>query len=245
MTSNLATELREGTKHSHTLAENTAFMKCFLKGIVDREAFRKLVANLYLVYDALETGMRANLDNPVVKAIYFPELERKANLEADLAYYYGDNWREQIPVLDAGKTYVDRINQIAANHPELLVAHAYVRYMGDLSGGQSLKKIIRAALNLPENEGTGLHDFDAFPTPEDRRNFKFKYRDALNELSVNPVLAAEIVEEANYAFRLNRDVVHELEPDVKAAIGDRTFALMTNENHAGSTEDPASKLVAV
>jgi len=48
--STLATCLREGTQHSHTAAENTAFMKCFLKGIVEREPFRKLLANLYLVY---------------------------------------------------------------------------------------------------------------------------------------------------------------------------------------------------
>ncbi len=245
MTNNLASELREGTKHSHTLAENTAFMKCFLKGIVDREVFRKLMANLYFVYCELETAIQNNLDNPVVKAIYFAEIERKANIEKDLAYYYGENWQDLISPLEAGKTYVNRIKEVAVTNPSLLVAHAYVRYMGDLSGGQSLKKIVRKALNLPENEGTRFHEFEAFPTPEERRNFKFTYRDTLNELHLDPVLAAEIIEEANYAFRLNRDVMHELEPDVKAAIGDRTFALITKENHEGSTEDPASQLVAV
>jgi heme oxygenase len=29
---NLALRLREGTKHAHTAAENTAFMKCFFEG---------------------------------------------------------------------------------------------------------------------------------------------------------------------------------------------------------------------
>jgi heme oxygenase len=38
----LSTRLREGTQHSHTAAENTAFMKCFMKGIVEREPLRKL-----------------------------------------------------------------------------------------------------------------------------------------------------------------------------------------------------------
>ena len=37
--------------------------------------------------------------------------------------------------------YVNRINQISEEKPELLVAHAYTRYLGDLSGGQILKKI--------------------------------------------------------------------------------------------------------
>jgi hypothetical protein len=45
MHQNLAEQLREGTKHSHTAAENTAFMKCFLKGTVEQEPFRKLLAN--------------------------------------------------------------------------------------------------------------------------------------------------------------------------------------------------------
>lgn len=32
--------------------------------------------------------------------------------------------------------YVERIHYIGQNEPELLVAHAYTRYMGDLSGAR-------------------------------------------------------------------------------------------------------------
>ncbi len=39
-----------------------------------------------------------------------------------------------------GKVYVDRICDLANTQPELMIAHAYVRYLGDLSGGQSLKE---------------------------------------------------------------------------------------------------------
>ncbi|BAY62103.1 heme oxygenase [Calothrix brevissima NIES-22] len=236
MSTDLASKLREGTKHSHTMAENTAFMKCFLKGIVEREPFRKLIANLYLVYSALEEQLQRYSTHPVVSLIYFPILNRKANLEKDLAYYYGENWREQISALEAGKVYVERINEVANTEPALLVAHAYVRYMGDLSGGQSLKKIIRSALDLPENEGTGLHEFEQLPSVEAIRAFKGKYRDALNALPVDDALAEKIIAEANYAFELNRNVVHELEADVKAAIGDHVFDLITRQDLPGSTE---------
>ncbi|MDC0834545.1 heme oxygenase [Leptolyngbya valderiana BDU 20041] len=236
MSSNLAGLLREGTKHSHTAAENTAFMKCFLKGIVEREPFRKLLANLYLVYSALEEEIQNHLDNPAVKGIYFPELNRTAKLEADLAYYYGDNWREEIAPVEAGKVYVDRIREVAATQPELLVAHAYTRYMGDLSGGQSLRNIARSALDLPEDKGTGLHEFDAIPTPEARRAFKFRYRDTLNALPVSDDIAPRIVDEANLAFELNRNVMHDLEDEVKAAIGDHVFDLVTRQDKPGSTE---------
>ncbi|OUL18226.1 heme oxygenase (biliverdin-producing) [Nostoc sp. 106C] len=236
MSSELATRLREGTKHSHTMAENTAFMKCFLKGIVEKEPFRKLIANLYLVYSTLEEQLQRHSTHPVISLIYFPLLNRKANLEKDLAFYYGEDWHEQILALEAGKAYVARIQEVANTEPALLVAHSYVRYMGDLSGGQSLKKIVRSAMDLPPNQGTGLHEFEALPTVEAIRAFKAQYRDALNSLPVDDALAEKIIAEANYAFELNRNVVQELEPDVKAAIGDRVFDLITCQDQPGSTE---------
>ncbi|MFO8038310.1 MAG: heme oxygenase (biliverdin-producing) [Sodalinema sp.] len=236
MTVQLASLLRDGTGQAHTAAENTAYMKCFLKGVVQREPFRKLLANLYFVYRTLEEELERHRDNPVIAGIHFRDLERTPSLEADLAFYYGDNWREEIEPLAEGVTYVNRLKEVSETEPELLVAHAYTRYMGDLSGGQSLKNIVRSALELPETQGTRLHEFAAFPTPESRRNFKVQYRDALNELPVDEDLAQRIVEEANLAFQLNQDVMHGLEPDVKAAVGDHIFDLLTRQDKPGSTE---------
>ena len=236
--SDLASQLREGTKHSHTMAENTAYMKCFLKGIVEKEPFRKLLANLYFVYTTLEAELLRHREHPVVGLIYFPELNRKASLEKDLAFYYGDNWQSQIAPSEAGKIYVDRIKEISNSEPALLVAHSYVRYMGDLSGGQALKNIVRSALSLPPDRGTNFHQFDAFPSVEARRGFKGRYRDALNSLPVDNELIEKIVAEANDAFALNRDVMHALEPEVKAAIGDHVFDLITRQDIPGATERP-------
>ena len=236
MNQSLSQRLREGTKQSHTLSENTAFMKCFLKGIVEREPFRKLTADLYYLYSALEEEIIRHRSHPVVGMVYFPELERQAKLEDDLDYYYGDNWQALIAPSPEGEKYVARIRQISNGNPALLVAHAYVRYMGDLSGGQSLRNIVRSALDLPEDRGTGLHEFDAFPTVEARRAFKMRYRDALDSLPVDEATAQAIVDEANLAFRLNRNVFHELEPEVRAAVGDHVFELITKQDKPGSTE---------
>lgn len=236
MSHNLAQRLREGTQQSHTAAENTAFMKCFLKGIVEREPFRKLLANLYFVYSTLEAEMEAHRDHPAVGPMVFPELNRTANLEKDLTFYYGDNWREQISPLPAGQIYVDRIQEVSKTDPALLIAHAYTRYMGDLSGGQALKNIVRSAMNLPPDQGTGLHEFELLPTVEAKRTFKERYRDTLNALPIDDATIDRIVAEANYAFHLNRDVVHELEDDVRAVIGEHVFDLLTRQDRPGSTE---------
>lgn len=236
MSQNLAQRLREGTQHSHTAAENTAFMKCFLKGIVEREPFRKLLADLYFVYSTLEAAFQRHANHPIAGPLYFPELNRTANLERDLAFYYGDNWADQIEPSPAGVVYVNRILNVAEHNPALLVAHAYTRYMGDLSGGQSLKHIIRSALNLPPDRGTALHEFEQIPTAEARRAFKEKYRQALDSLPVDEATITDIVAEANLAFQLNRNVMHELENDVRLAIGEHVFDLLTRQNRPGSTE---------
>ena len=233
--SQLSVRLREGTQQSHTNAENTAFMKCFLKGIVGREPLRKLFSNLYFVYDALETALRENAGDPVLGAIYFKELDRTENLGRDLAFYYGETWQEKITPSAAGLVYRDRIQALAKSDPVLLIAHSYTRYMGDLSGGQSLKSIIRSALSLPEGYGTELYEFAQIPTLDARRAFKEFYRHALDTLPLADDTIDRIVAEANLAFSLNRDVVHELEAEVKAAIGEHTFDLLTRQDRPGST----------
>lgn len=244
MTQDLATCLREGTQHAHTLSENTAFMKCFLKGIVEWEPFRKLVADLYYVYTTLEAELARHQNHPVVGPIVFSELKRTANLEEDLIFYYGENWREQISASPEGQNYVARLQEISNTNPALLVAHAYVRYMGDLSGGQGLRHIVRTALNLPTDQGTRFHEFDQLPTVEAKREFKQTYRNALNSLPLADEQVQAIVAEANLAFELNRNVLHELEPDVKVAIGDHVFDLITRQDRPGSTEQASGRAVA-
>jgi len=240
MTCDLAQQLREGTKQSHTAAENTAYMKCFLKGIVEREPFRKLLANLYFVYSALEQELQQHQDHEILGKTYFPELNRVQNLERDLEFYYGENWKAAIAPLPEGEVYVQRIHEVAATDPLLLIAHAYTRYLGDLSGGQALQKIIRSALKLPDNQGTAMHEFEQLPTPEDKRAFKERYRDTLSSLPLDADTIQRIVAEANHAFHLNRDVVHGLEDEVKAAIGDHVFDLLTRQDIPGATERPSS-----
>jgi heme oxygenase len=108
--------------------------------------------------------------------------------------------------------------------------------MGDLSGGQALKGIARSAMNLPPDQGTALHEFDQIATIEAKRAFKQKYRQALDSTPLDEVMIQKIVNEANYAFALNRDVVHELEADIQAVVGEHTFDLLTRQDKPGSTD---------
>ncbi|PSN18921.1 heme oxygenase [filamentous cyanobacterium CCP5] len=233
MSSHLAEKLREGTKKAHTMAENMGFVRCFLRGVVEKNSYRKLVANFYFAYTAMEEELERLQDHPVVSKVYFPELHRKGTLEQDLAYYYGSDWREQIAITPAGQAYVDRIREVANSHPELLLGHSYTRYMGDLSGGQILKGIAQRAMNLSEGEGVAFYEFDEIP---DEKAFKAKYRASLDEAPVDETMADRIVEEANDAFGLNMEMFKELEGNLIKAIGQMLFNTLTSRRRRGSTE---------
>ena len=233
MSTNLATQLREGTKKAHTMAENVGFVRCFLRGVVEKKSYRKLVANFYFIYSAMEEELEKHKDHPVVSKIYFPLLHRKASLEEDLAFYYGANWREQISLSKAGKKYVDRIREISANRPELLVGHSYTRYLGDLSGGQILKTISQRAMNLAGSDGVSFYEFSAI---DDEKAFKASYRESLNEAPVDDATADAIVEEANDAFGINMELFQELEGNLIKAVGVMLFNSLTGGRRRGSTE---------
>jgi heme oxygenase (biliverdin-producing, ferredoxin) len=232
MSVNLATMLKEGTKKSHTMAENVGFIKCFLKGTVEKSSYRKLVTNLYFVYSAMEEEMEKLKNHLVLSKVYYPELNRKESLEKDLTFYYGANWRNEIAISEAGQAYVNRIREVAAKQPELLVGHLYTRYLGDLSGGQILKKIAQTAMNLDGN-GTAFYEFADIP---DEKTFKDKYRQAMNDLPIDQETAERIVTEANDAFGMNMKMFNELEGNLIKAIGVMLFNALTRRRSQGSTE---------
>ncbi|MBD1821095.1 biliverdin-producing heme oxygenase [Cyanobacteria bacterium FACHB-DQ100] len=57
-------------------------------------------------------------------------------------------------------------------NPVLLIAHAYTCYLGDLSGGQALKRIVRSALKLQTVQSTEFYEFEQLPTVEAKLAFK-------------------------------------------------------------------------
>jgi heme oxygenase len=215
------------------MAENVGFVKCFLKGVVEKNSYRKLVANFYFIYSAMEEEMEKHRVHPVVGKIYFPQLNRKYALEQDLTYYYGYNWHEQIKLSPAGEAYVARIREISSTQPELLVAHSYTRYLGDLSGGQILKGIAQTAMKLSDGSGTAFYEFADIP---DEKVFKHEYRQALDEIPVDQATGDRIVEEANAAFGLNMKMFQELEGNLIKAIGLMLFNSLTRRRSRGNTE---------
>jgi heme oxygenase len=90
--------------------------------------------------------------------------------------------------LNATKAYIDYIDSISDN-PKKLMAHIYVRHMGDLSGGQIIKRFV---------PGSGLYyQFDT-----DVETLKEKVRNKLSN---------DMADEANTCFNMVFDILTELE----------------------------------
>jgi heme oxygenase (biliverdin-producing, ferredoxin) len=213
MSSNLAIKLRDGAKKIHTIGEHVDFAKCILRCVVELASYRKLVANLYFVYSAMEEEMERYQQHPILSKIYFRELNRQQSLEQDLKYYYGSQWREQINLSSAGETYVRRIREVANFQPELLISHLYTRYLGDLSGGQIIKGIVQRAMNLSNGQGVAFYEF---PDISNKKQFKAVYRQKLNELPIDEATSDRIIEEAKAAFGMNMKVFKELERNLSS-----------------------------
>ncbi len=95
------------------------------------------------------------------------------------------------------------IFQIGKERPELLVAHAYTRYLGDLSGGQVLGKITQKSLGLRSNEGLSFFSFPGVTSPN---RFKQLYRSRMNSIELTEEERAAVLKEAIDAFELNIQV---------------------------------------
>ena len=78
----LALMLDEGTRKSHSMAENTQFVTGFFKGLGNRDSFAQLVTSLYFIYQAMEESFQTSADAGV-RHLDFQELRRVAAIEED------------------------------------------------------------------------------------------------------------------------------------------------------------------
>jgi len=196
-------KIKKDTSKSHSMAENTGFVTNFLAGVVSKESYKQLIADFYFIYTALEEQVDKFKDDPFIAPIAFDELKRVPALEKDCEFYWGENWRNTISPTDACKNYVKRLKKINA---KFLVGHHYTRYLGDLSGGQILRNIANKSMNL-NGQGLAFYEFEGISNPG---NFKNRYRTALDNLPITWSDGELIINEANYAFKLNMDVFDEI-----------------------------------
>ncbi len=201
MVSPLSVQLREGTKEAHRAAEKSPFMQVFFAGQLSVEDYRAFLVQLFHLYTALEEQQERHQAHKVYGKIFSPILYRRKALVQDLNFYFdGSDWIKTHPQ-QATTDYIERIRSLAEGWTVGLVAHHYTRYMGDLSGGQVLKRIVAKTYQLTTSEGLAFYTFSQIT---DHAQFKDAYREQLDSMPIDPAAAQKIVDEANVAFALNQ-----------------------------------------
>lgn len=172
--------LRDLTKNAHDKAENTPFMRLLIAKAIKVEEYQLYVTQMALIYAALE---------PVAeKAGLFADLQgiqRLPNIRKDLAEL---NTLVGTPaeIINSTVFYYNEIRKL--KDPQKIMAHVYVRYAGDLYGGQMLK---------PLSPGSGLwYDFGS-NLPTLRQNMR-------------ALCTSNLAEEANIAFDRTTNIVEDI-----------------------------------
>lgn len=202
----LSVAMKEGSTEEHARAEQSPFVTELLAGRVNNRGYADYLLRLRVIYAALENAVRSRRDDPMVAAVYDPLLERLPAIEADLKHWnpHGSN-EIQSPAAEA---YRARI--AAASWGGALVAHHYTRYLGDLSGGQAIGKVLNRTFALG-GAGLAMYRFPLRAKP-----FKDRYRARLDALGLGPDAVRRAVEEVKVAFGLNQAVFDELSDNLPA-----------------------------
>ena len=199
--------LRERTWGSHGDSEGADFMKDLMTGKGTREDYVALVAQHYFIYEAIESAAERFAGDPEAAPFIAPQLTRLPAIEDDLEFLIGPDWREQIRPLPTTVRYVQRIEEVAAEGwAGGFIAHHYTRYLGDLSGGQFIRKLMQRQFGF-ETNGVGFYLFDEIAKPKE---FKETYRDQLDAVSWSTEERERVIDEVLLAYSFNTDLFSDL-----------------------------------
>jgi len=128
--------LKEITKDLHHEAETTKFAKLLLSGSIEKKDYANYLYQLILIYNAIEQGnqIEGNFKN-------LPDIARTFKIYQDFVEIVGQGQHDYkwLPTtLEYYKYLMDLIRD--ENQRPKIKAHLYCRHMGDLYGGQIIKK---------------------------------------------------------------------------------------------------------
>lgn len=116
--------LKDATAENHRLAENTDLVRLIFSKQISTEQYSNLLINQLIYYSALEQHKLVDSDMSRVTSIIadIRELARTIFVVSPLSYDYAD--------------YISTLT------PQQCWAHIYVHYLGDMMGGQMLKRCV-------------------------------------------------------------------------------------------------------
>ncbi|MDQ7905367.1 biliverdin-producing heme oxygenase [Phytohabitans sp. ZYX-F-186] len=200
-----ASRVREVTRSDHAAAQGMAYFDALLGGRLDRAGYTALAAQLFFVYETLEEASGQMRSDPVAGPFVADELARLPALVADLTHLIGPDWPAHVSASTPTSEYRARLREVAFTWPAGFVAHHYTRYMGDLSGGQVMRRALKREYGL-DGPGTRFYEFPGV----EPRVFKQHYRHLLDTAPWDAVEQDRFLDEVATAYRLNTAMLDDL-----------------------------------
>lgn len=208
MTAPLSQRLREATHALHREVEHGGFMSALLRGQVPRSGYVLFLRNLHAIYSAMEAALQAHAAHPKLMALPLADIARRDALGADLQALHGPRWAD-LPLTTAAAAYAQHLQALADTQPLSLAAHAYVRYLGDLNGGQVVQRVVVKGFGLAPGEAVAFYDFGS---AQRASALALAFRAGLDQLADDEVQAQALVDEACGAFIRHGQLFDELQP---------------------------------
>ncbi|MDP0500718.1 MAG: biliverdin-producing heme oxygenase [Verrucomicrobiota bacterium JB022] len=206
----LSAALRTLTAESHRAAERSPFVRRLIRGPLSLPAYIFYLRELQVAYQALESALRTHSAHPALTQFVRPELFRAVALAEDIEQLTdvsdGEQPVESLPY--AGQHYARHLEEIAAETPAALLAHLYVRYLGDMSGGQMIGQAIQRQFELPDEVGLNFYNFADIP---DLDAYKEQFRNWIDETPLTENERSLVLEEAVRGFDLSNAIFDEAE----------------------------------
>lgn len=174
-----------------------------LAGECDVADYADLLGQYAVVYDALERAAERMADHPVAAPFVTTQLTRMPAIRADLEYLVGPDWSELCCPTAATTAYVRRLCAVAATSPGAFVAHHYTRYLGDLTGGPTLARLLEDRFGFDTN-GVLFTIFDQVADPA---AFEDTYRAQLDAAPWSDAEREAVLAEVELAASLDRALV--------------------------------------
>lgn len=187
---------------AHHQAEGIAFSRSLLAGQAEPLQLAALIRALAPAYALLERQAPALADRLGGGSIPWADLARGRALDHDLAVLSA---QAATPDSPAAAAWLERLEGLADQAPHRLIAHGYVRYGGDLSGGQQLGQ---QANRILARHGIPALSFWTFQRPVEA--LKRDLHDGLEAMRLSPEQEQELLEEAEQAFLLTQRLLAEL-----------------------------------
>lgn len=187
---------------AHHQAEGMEFSRALLEGRATPLQLAGLLRALLPAYTLLEQEAPDLATALGATNIPWSDLARRQALEHDLKQLTA---LPATPASAAAASWLEQIKLLARQAPHRLMAHVYVRYGGDLSGGQQLGGQADTILGRH-----GLPALEFWSFEQEIPALKKALHDGFEQMDLSEAEEEELLNEAVVAFKLTQKLLAEL-----------------------------------